>query len=159
VTDVTMPGGERPSPSDEADPPAIGATGGALRTIVSTSAAPYGYTVTLWSSGALLIHDRSFPGVIDIFTFGAGALMGYTLVGLLVGVTLRALMLRGMPTGRLMFGMLHWFAVGISVGTVAVLAQIPSWFAWPLSSLSATSLYLTCAAIELALVSRTGKRP
>jgi hypothetical protein len=51
--------------------------------------------------------------------------------------------------------MLHWFAVGISPGGVCLLAQIPGWgVAWPLGSLAATSLYITGAAAELALLTR-----
>jgi hypothetical protein len=35
----------------------------AFATTVSASAAPYGYTLTVWSSGALLIHFRGSPAV------------------------------------------------------------------------------------------------
>ena len=39
----------------------------ALGTVVLASAAPYGFTVSLWSSGALLIHFRGNPNVGDVF--------------------------------------------------------------------------------------------
>jgi hypothetical protein len=54
----------------------------------------------------------------------------------------------------LMFGVLRWFAVGISLGAVCLLAQIPGWVAWPLGSLAATTLYITGAAAELGLLTR-----
>ena len=41
-------------------------TGLALGTIVSASAAPYGYTVSVWSSGAIPIRYHSNPTVGDV---------------------------------------------------------------------------------------------
>lgn len=43
-------------------------------TMVETSAIPFGYTATIWCSGALLIHFRAQPNVGDVFAFLAGAL-------------------------------------------------------------------------------------
>jgi hypothetical protein len=43
----------------------------AIGRIASASATPYGYTVSLWSSGALLIHFRGTPNVGDIYLFAA----------------------------------------------------------------------------------------
>jgi hypothetical protein len=86
--------------------------------------------------------------------FAAGALSGYTLVGLVSRLRLRTTMSPPVASQRLMFGMLHWFAVGIAVGAACLLAQIPGWVARPLGSLAATTLYLTGAAAELALVTR-----
>lgn len=131
-------------------------TDGALGMIVSASAAPYGYTVTVWTSAALLIRYHSFPGVAEIILFAAGALIGYTTVGLLVHVKLMAFSPPPAPR-PVMFGMLHWFAVGIAVGAVCLLAQIPGWVAWPLGSLTATTVYLMCAAAELAFLTARGR--
>ena len=39
----------------------------AFSTIVSASAPPYGYTVSVWTSGAILMHFRSTPNVGDVF--------------------------------------------------------------------------------------------
>lgn len=32
-----------------------------LRAVVGTSAAPYGYTLATWTTGAVLIGERGFP--------------------------------------------------------------------------------------------------
>jgi hypothetical protein len=127
-----------------------------LGTIVAASAAPYGYTVSLWSAGALLIHFRGMPNVGDVFLFAAGALTGFTAIGLLARRSLE--MNDPLPPGpdRVLAGVMHWFAVGIAVGAVALLAQIPSWIAWPLGSFWSTVLYLFGASLQLALLRRRG---
>ncbi|QPV61372.1 hypothetical protein I7X12_11395 [Halosimplex litoreum] len=43
----------------------------------------YGYTLTIWGSGALLIHSYSVPGVARILSFVAGALAGFGLLAAL----------------------------------------------------------------------------
>src|SRR5437660_4917124 len=54
--------------------------GSALRTAVAASAAPYGYTLTIWTSGAVLSHARGIPGAGDALLFLAGAVAAYVLV-------------------------------------------------------------------------------
>lgn len=148
----------KPLPRDERGWRVAPAPDGPLTMIVSASAAPYGYTVTLWSTGAILVHFHSAPDVTEILLYAAGALTGYTLVGLLTHLKLHTMTLPPVRSQRLMFGMLHWFAVGLALGVAVVLAQIPGWVAWPLAALAATMLYLTGAAAELALLTRAQRR-
>lgn len=58
------------------------------------------------------------PGILPILLFAAGALGGYTLIALIAGLKPEPRMPTRAPSGRLMFGMLHWFAVGISIAAV-----------------------------------------
>ncbi len=129
-----------------------------LGTVISASAAPYGYTVSLWSSGALLIHFRGTPNVGDVFMFAAGALAGFGLLGLLAHGTLRTQEPLAAGHERVIAGIMHWFSVGLAVGAVALLSQIQSWVAWPLGSFTATVLYLIGASLQLALVASQGRR-
>jgi hypothetical protein len=129
-----------------------------LNTLVSSSAAPYGYTISVWSSGAVLIHFRGPPNVGDVFLFAAGALAGFTLIGLLVHSRLGATDETHSATDRTLAGVLHWFAIGAALGAVALIAEIPSWVAWPLAMFTATTVYLLVASLELAGVSaRSGR--
>jgi hypothetical protein len=123
----------------------------AFATTVEGTAAPYGYTITIWSSGALLMHYRSAPRVWEVFVFIAGAVLGFTVLGGLGSSIIRRV--KPLPPGaaRAWAGMLDWFAVGIAAGAVALVAQIPSWVAWPLGSFVATLLYLVLASVQLAL--------
>ena len=49
-------------------------------TVITATAIPYGYTVALWCSGALLIHSRGNPSVAEIFLFAAGAVAAFGLL-------------------------------------------------------------------------------
>jgi hypothetical protein len=55
----------------------------AFATTVSASAAPYGYTLTVWSSGALLIHFRRAPTVWEVFLFLTGAVIAFATLWLI----------------------------------------------------------------------------
>jgi hypothetical protein len=48
-----------------------------LRSVLQGVALPYGYTVTVWSSGQELIHVRGVPPVWEVFLFAAGAVSAY----------------------------------------------------------------------------------
>ena len=130
--------------------------GSALRagigTVVAASAAPYGYTLTIWSSGAVLIDCRGKPSVGDAFLFLAGAVLGFSVLGLLA---------QGPPANRgsidrrrdrVIAGALDWAAVGAAVGAVALVAKVPGWVVWPLGSFVGTVLYLAGAGLQLGLV-------
>ena len=56
----------------------------ALATVLRGSAVPYGYTVTVWTSGMMLTRERGLPSVGDIFLFMVGAVAGFGLLGLIV---------------------------------------------------------------------------
>lgn len=123
----------------------------AFATTVSASAAPYGYTISIWSTGAMLIHFRGDPNVWQIFLFAAGAIAGYAILGALARVILRgAKPLRSEPA-KVEAGMFDWIAVGVSVGAAALIAQIPGWVAWPLASGVVTLLYITAVSLQLQL--------
>jgi hypothetical protein len=54
-----------------------------LRTTLGSSAAPYGYTLATWTSGAVLIHDRGFPNALAALSFMLEAVLGFAAVGVL----------------------------------------------------------------------------
>lgn len=130
----------------------------AMATTVAATAAPYGYTVTLWSSGALLVRSHGVPSVTEVFALAAGAMLAYSLVALLArGAAFRTRPL-DRPGNRVRAGALNWFAVGIAISAVALLAKIHGWAVWPLSSFAATSLYLVVGSVQLAIVTVLDRR-
>jgi hypothetical protein len=52
-----------------------------LRAVVAASAAPYGYTLTIWTSGAVTTHARGIPTALEALLFLAGAVSGFALIG------------------------------------------------------------------------------
>ncbi|HEX4719922.1 MAG TPA: hypothetical protein VH300_15460 [Thermoleophilaceae bacterium] len=131
----------------------------AFGTMVAASAAPYGYTVSVWSTGGLLMHYHGTPRTHDVFAFAAGALAGFALLGVLAhGAISHGDQLDHGPD-RVLTGMLHWFAVGAAIGAAALLAELHGWAAWPLASFAATAVYLLGASLQLAVVAaRTQRR-
>lgn len=63
-----------------------------LRGVLVDEAWAYGYTLTIWGAGALLIAEYGVPSQLDVLGYVAGSLVGFGLLtwyafrGLLVGV-------------------------------------------------------------------------
>jgi len=130
----------------------------AMATIATASAAPYGYTVSLWSTGALVINYHGFPDPGEVLLFVAGALLGFAIIGAVAHGALRiGGPLRAGPA-HIVTGLLHWFAVGLAVGVVAIIAPHVGVAAWALGSFAATALYLLAASLQLA-VATNGRHP
>lgn len=122
----------------------------ALATVVRYSAVPYGYTVTVWSSGMVLTHELGLPSVGEVFLFMVGAVTGFALMGLIVGLA------GGVPfepryRAMRRTGALHFIAVGGALGGATLVALIHSAVAWPLGAFVATATYLALATLELTL--------
>ena len=130
----------------------------ALGTIVAASAAPYGYTISIWSSGAVLMHSHGTPSVADVFGFLAGALTGFGLMGLLARGGLTPEDPPAHAPDRVLAGAMHWLAAGAAVGAAALVARIGGWEAWPLAAFTATAVYILGASVQLALVTRRRDR-
>src|ERR671932_1164956 len=62
-----------------------------LRGVLGSSASAYGYTLTIWSSGAMLSHFYGSPSPPKVFSFLGGAVLAFALIGALAfgGVTKR----------------------------------------------------------------------
>ena len=122
----------------------------ALRAAVAASAAPYGYTLTIWTSGAVLSHARGIPSAADALLFLVGAVVAYALVG---GLTLGGVpkRLAPEPAHSVIWGSLHLFSVGLAIGAATLDAHlVRSPAAWPLGGFLATTLYLIASAGQLA---------
>lgn len=126
----------------------------AFATMVSASAAPYGYTVTVWSSGALLIHYHHAPAVWEIFLLAAGAVSAFASLWLLGRGAIERAEPFSQGAARALAGALDVFAAGLAIGAAALIAMIPGWIAWPLASYAATTLYLVVASVQLAVAER-----
>jgi hypothetical protein len=52
-----------------------------LSNVVGSSASAYGYTLTVWSSGMVLSRAYGLPSPPQVFSFFAGAVLAFALVG------------------------------------------------------------------------------
>ena len=121
-----------------------------LATIVPASAAPYGYTLTIWTSGAVLLRSHGTPGFADLLIFVAGAIAGFNLVAVLALAVTRNVQPIDSRRDRVLAGLLDWIAVGAVVGAVSAISAIHGWVPWLLGPLTATILYLVVSSLQLA---------
>lgn len=122
-----------------------------VRAAVASSAGPYGYTLTIWTSGAILLDARGVPSTLDAFLFVLGALCGFGTAGLLAygdpGASIA-------PRRRAfsLWKSFHLPAVGVSAGVAAIAAHLlASPAAWPVAGFAATLLDLLGVGLELSL--------
>jgi hypothetical protein len=131
----------------------------ALAATLAGSAVPYGYTIAVWSSGAVLMHSHGTPTVADVFAFVGGGLIGYATAWLVargggsVEPTLAG------SEDRALAGAMNWLATGAAVGAAALVAEIHGWEAWTLAAALATVIYLLGASLQLAVVTRVRAAP
>jgi hypothetical protein len=122
----------------------------ALATVLRGSALPYGYTVTVWTSGMMLAHERGQASVGEVFLFMVGAVAGFALLGLVV--RLSGAVPFEPPYGVLRrTGMIQLLAVSGALGGATLVALIPSGIAWPFGAFIATATYLALATFDLTL--------
>jgi hypothetical protein len=122
-----------------------------LATILHSSAVPYGVTLTVWGSGAALIHFRGNPAIYEIFLFVFGGMAAYSVLALASARVLRH-GAAGSPGPQMaLTGILHLLSIGAAIGAVTLLAKLSSWIAWPLGGFAGIGLYLGLASVEYAL--------
>jgi hypothetical protein len=120
-----------------------------LRKAVGTSAGPYGYTLTVWTTGAVLIHARGVPTTVEALLFMFGAVIAFAAVG--------ALAFRSNPSVRakavshpVLWGSFHFVPVAASIGAASIVAHfVEGSAAWPLAGFTATAIYLTFVAAQI----------
>ena len=119
------------------------------------SLGPYGYTVTIWTSGGVLIHSRGAPSAIDALLFMLGAVTGYASVGIVSFGSPRARALEVRPPA--IWAGFHFIGIGAAIGAATLVAHVvDSTAAWPLGGYTVTAIYLLVLAAQLALA---GLRP
>jgi hypothetical protein len=133
----------------------------ALRATIAASAAPYGYTLTIWTSGAVLSHARGIPNSGEALLFLCGAVLAFAVIG---GLAFGGFWERPQvePARAVAWGGLHLFSVGLAIGGATLVAHlVENIAAWPIGGFLATTIYLTASALQLSLahVPRRSGRP
>jgi hypothetical protein len=113
---------------------------------------PYGYTVSIWTSGQVLIISRGTPPVLLLPTFAGGAALGYLLLAALIGrssdgrqpVTRGGLRAASAVATQLA-------AIMVAIAAVALVAEAPEGVAWPVGGFVATTVYLGGTATAFAI--------
>jgi hypothetical protein len=125
-----------------------------LRSAGGSAALPYGYTVTMWSSGQVLIHFHGAPTLPLVWLFAGGALAAF---GLLQLATRSA----HAPAQDLQFGdSANWLragaiqAIAVATSLTAVTAAgslLPPALSWLVGGMATVVGYLGITGLENAL--------
>lgn len=120
-----------------------------LKSAVATSAAPYGYTLTVWTSGAVTTHARGVPTAWEALLLLAGAVLGFGVTAALAyGHPSEVLVSRQHGSVRL-WGGFHLVSVGLAIGSTALMtAIIKSPVVWFAVGFAATLVYLVVIAAQ-----------
>ena len=127
----------------------------ALETALHGAGLPYGYAVTVWSTGAMVTGAHGVPSVGRVFLFAAGAAAAYGALRFSTKATEGEAETQLTRSPRLLrAGAIHLAAIGLAIGSAALIAQINSDVAWLLAPFAATVLYLGVSSVEKALLER-----
>jgi hypothetical protein len=124
-----------------------------LRAAANGAALPYGYTVTMWSSGQVLIHYHGVPSLGLVWLFAAGALAAFGLVQLAsrsagAGADLT---LAGGPSWP-RAGTIQALGVATSLGIVTAAGSLlPAGLSWAAGGMATVLGYLGVVGVEHAL--------
>lgn len=123
-----------------------------LHSAVDRAGVPYGYTVTIWTSGQVLIVSRGTPPALLLPAFAGGAALAYLSLAAVIGRSGDG----REPVARA--GLRAVWAVGIqlaaimaAIGAVALVGEAPEGVAWPAGGFVATTVYLCGTATAFAI--------
>lgn len=122
-----------------------------LRWVIASSANSYGYTLTIWASGGVVLHHRGIPTEADALAFVVGAIAAFALVGVAANRGLRRVS-PPQPRGFSLWQALHLLSVAVAIAGAAVVTRLlHSWIAWPATGFIATGGYLLVLAAQLSV--------
>lgn len=118
-----------------------------LQTTIAAASAPYGYTLAIWTAGAVVAHERGIPNALGAALYAAGALVGFAVVA---GVAFGGMGHQEArpPAPFSAWRSFHVVGVGAAIGTSALVAALlENDGAWALGGFGATVLYLLAAGL------------
>ena len=127
-----------------------------LRGAVASSAAPYGYTLVIWCSGAVAAHFRGIPATEHALMLAAGAITAFALVGLLAFGMPEHVLVSPKEKQVELWGAFHLPVVAASLGIATLLANFVhnAILAWLFVGFAATATYLLVIALQYMLAER-----
>lgn len=125
----------------------------AVHNVLHGAGLPYGYAVTVWTTGAVLTGQQGVPSLLEVYLLAAGAVGGYGGLRLLTWETESEAdrPLTRSPR-RVRAGLIHVGAIALAISSAALVAEIASSVVWLLAPFSATLLYFGISSVEVALV-------
>jgi len=125
--------------------------GRSLRSAVGSSAAPYGFTLAVWTTGAVIIGSQGLPSALNALAFAAGAVLAFAFIGFLAFGDLTGDNTEKRPRTAL-WGNFHFLSVGLAIGAaVIVTSLLDTELVWMLGSFVSTACYLLALGAEFSV--------
>ena len=140
---------------------------GTLDKTLRAAMIPYGYTATLWATGAFLITNRGRPSALETFVFLIAALAAFaTLATISQSLSGRREQLRAVEplpihpdsSHPIFLSGLHIIAAGTAFAGGLLVESALGNVAWFLGPFTVTILYLALSSFELALAAEVYRR-
>lgn len=129
----------------------------AIETSVQGAGLPYGYAITVWATGSVLVGEHGKASILATFLFAAGAVAAYGTLKVLTWNTRKE---AEKPLAKsphpVRAGLMHVCAIGLAISAALAAAQVPGEPAWLLAPFSSTLVYLSGSSVEVALVEHDG---
>lgn len=130
--------------------------GRSLRWAVGSSAAPYGFTLSVWTTGAVIIDSRGLPNAMNALEFAAGAVLAFALIGFLAFGDLVGENGERQPKTAL-WGNFHFLSVGLAIGAAVITTSLlDTGLVWILASFVSTACYLLALGAEFTVADGGG---
>lgn len=122
-----------------------------LRTAVGSSAAPYGYTLATWTTGAVLTHAYGIPTAVEALLFMSGAVLAFAAVGAAAFGDVNARFAHS-PKQAALWGSFHFLSVGGAIGSAAFLTfWLNPTAGWLLAPFASTVAYLLVLGVQFSV--------
>jgi MFS family permease len=129
-----------------------------LRSSVVDSAAPYGYTLTIFANGSVAEYMIGKPHVFEVLLLIAGAVAGFLAIELIAYGHLTIRLSKPDSGPEEIWGHAHLLSAGISVLVCwAFLQALSTNAAWLVVGFLATAVYLLVNAVQGTLASRSAE--
>ncbi len=125
-----------------------------LRTSVVESAAPYGYTLTIFGAGSVTEYIVGKPHVFEVLLYLGGAVGGFLLIGLVAYGRLTVRLRKPEPTPEAIWGHAAVLSAGLSIFACWVFLQVlDTNLSWLIVGFLATAIYLFLNAVQTTIAS------
>jgi hypothetical protein len=125
----------------------------ALRQVTMVAGVPYGFTLTVWSIGAVTVHRRGIPDTLDALLFLAGAVVSFVALEVATHGGWHAQ--PAGPTPRQLWTHAHVLSAGGAVLVVGALDRLPLGAGtWALAGCAGTTTFLVSTAWMFVLAAR-----
>jgi hypothetical protein len=127
-----------------------------LKTTVATSAAPYGYTLTIWTSGAVTTHVHGVPSAWEALLLLIGAVLGFAVAAAVAHGGPRATLSSDADHSAVrIWGGFNLVSVGGAIGlATAAAAALDDPVVWVVVGFVSTAIYLLLTAGQFMLAAR-----